>query len=405
MKTSPVDSVLRPGASGWEFWKIPSNADPVCESVPSSKTLGSASHLLLALPTRSLLAVPVWISPQGDPNELADLELSSRHVLKKNAVPHGIPILEKDGRSLVLAISSIDDERASDYYSKASTFEFPARLWDPDVEDVLVWREWGELCFGFYRDKNCVYFACSGELSIGAPFCGLITRTAMRLRSEGVILRMPARLRLIGDFSFEDRSALRDALKLDLEHTPVAPRPLLSGTYTNPVPPSAKMAMEKRTYWQKFRFFGVGGIAFYTLILLFVSGDLLVRRIQLSRVSAKLHSIKESASRAQKLVLEWKEFRSAVDPASFAIDQLAAVAAEIPSEQVRLTQYSFDSGRFTIAGEAADVAQAYDYFERVKKVPLLQDYDWTSRQPQLVGRNKVRFEMEGIRPDAKTSEE
>ena len=83
MKTSPVDSVLRPGASGWEFWKIPSNADPVCESVPSSKTLGSASHLLLALPTRSLLAVPVWISPQGDPNELADLELSSRHVLKK----------------------------------------------------------------------------------------------------------------------------------------------------------------------------------------------------------------------------------------------------------------------------------------------------------------------------------
>jgi hypothetical protein len=141
------------------------------------------------------------------------------------------------------------------------------------------------------------------------------------------------------------------------------------------------------------------------LILLFVSGDLLVRRIQLSRVSAELHSIKETASRAQKLVVEWKEFREAVDPASFAIDQLAAVAAEIPSEQVRLTQYSFDSGRFTIAGEAGDVAQAYDYFERVKKVPLLQDYDWTSRQPQLVGRNKVRFEMEGIRPDAKTSEE
>jgi hypothetical protein len=58
-----------------------------------------------------------------------------------------------------------------------------------------------------------------------------------------------------------------------------------------------------------------------------------------------------------------------------------------------------------ITGEAADVSQAYEFFEKVKKVPTLQDYDWTSRQPQLAGRNKVRFEMEGVRPDAKSSEE
>jgi hypothetical protein len=405
MKHSPVDFVLRPGTNGWEFWKTPTNSVPAPESDFSSKSLGGARHLMMAVPTRSLLAVPVWISPQGDPTELAELELLSRHLLKKNAEVYGIPILEKDGRSLVLALSSIDDDRAHDYYSKAATFEFPARLWDPDAEDVIVWREWGEICFAFYRDKKCVYFACTGEISIGAPLCGIITRTAMRLRSEGVTLRMPARLRLLGDFSFEDRTELRDTLQADLEHSPVPPPPFLPGTYTNPAPPSAKVEMEKRTRWQKFLFFAFGGIALYTLILLFVSGDLLVRRIQLSRLASELHSIEGSASGAHKLVTEWKEFRAAVDPASFAIDQLAAVAAEIPSEQVRLTQYSFDSGRFTIAGEAADVAQAYDYFERIKKAPLLQDYDWTSRQPQLVGRNKVRFEMEGLRPDAKTSEE
>jgi len=405
MKPLPVDFVLRPGASGWEFWKIPPKSDPVPELGFSSKSLGVARQLMMAVPTRSLLAVPVWISPQGNPGELAELELLSRHLLKKNAQVYGIPILEKDGRSLVLALSSIDDDRAQDYYSNAATFEFPARLWDSDAEDVIVWREWGEICFAFYRDKKCVYFACTGEISIGAPLCGIITRTAMRLRSEGVTLRMPARLRLIGDFSFEDRTALRDTLQVELEHSPVPPPPFLTSTYTNPAPPSAKVEIEKRTRWKKFLFFAVIGIVFYTLILLFVSGDLLVRRIQLSRLASEFHSIDVAASAANKLVTDWKEFRAAVDPASFAIDQLAAVAAEIPSEQVRLTQYSFDSGRFTIAGEAADVAQAYDYFERVKKVPLLQDYDWTSRQPQLVGRNKVRFEMEGVRPDAKTSEE
>jgi phosphoribosylformylglycinamidine synthase len=93
----------------------------------------------------------------------------------------------------------------------------------------------------------------------------------------------------------------------------------------------------------------------------------------------------------------------AVPPAKW--DQLAAVATEIPGEQVRLTQYGYNSGRLSIVGEATDVSQAYEFFERVKKSPLLQDYDWTSGQPQLAGRNKVKFEMEGVRPDAKTSEE
>jgi hypothetical protein len=118
-----------------------------------------------------------------------------------------------------------------------------------------------------------------------------------------------------------------------------------------------------------------------------------------------LNSIQTEATSAQNLVTEWKQFRSSIDPQTFAIDQLAAVATEIPGEQVRLTQYGYNSGRLSIVGEATDVSQAYEFFERVKKSPLLQDYDWTSGQPQLAGRNKVKFEMEGVRPDAKTSEE
>jgi hypothetical protein len=111
------------------------------------------------------------------------------------------------------------------------------------------------------------------------------------------------------------------------------------------------------------------------------------------------------AAESQRMVSSWNDLRIAVDPTAFAIDQLDAVASQIPGEQVRLTQYNYDNGRLVITGEAVDVSQAYEFFEKVKKVPMLQDYDWTSRQPQLAGRNKVRFEMEGVRPDAKTAEE
>ena len=75
------------------------------------------------------------------------------------------------------------------------------------------------------------------------------------------------------------------------------------------------------------------------------------------------------------------------------------------SDKVRLTQFTLEGGRILIAGEAGDVSQAYQFFEYVKKSPALQDYDWTARQPQLAGKTKVRFEMEGARPDAKISNE
>ncbi|MFM8982990.1 MAG: PilN domain-containing protein, partial [Spartobacteria bacterium] len=141
------------------------------------------------------------------------------------------------------------------------------------------------------------------------------------------------------------------------------------------------------------------------VILLGVAADLGFRKIQLQRLASQLASMQSAAAESQKMVVSWNELRSAVDPGTFAIDQLDAVASQIPGEQVRLTQYNYDKGRLVITGEAADVSQAYEFFEKVKKVPMLQDYDWTSRQPQLAGRNKVRFEMEGVRPDAKTGEE
>ena len=48
------------------------------------------------------------------------------------------------------------------------------------------------------------------------------------------------------------------------------------------------------------------------------------------------------------------------------------------------------------------MSESYQFFEKVRNDPSLHEYDWTSRQPKLAGRNKVRFEMEGARYDAET---
>jgi hypothetical protein len=400
-----TDAILRPGPEGWELWKISGKEGPRMLEDVSAKALGAFRNLLLALPTRSILSVPLWVASEGQPNELAELELSSRHLLRKNSESHSLPILQHEGRSLVLGLASCDDPDAVGFFKSAKTFEFPARLLPSDGADIVVWRELGDLCFAFLRDDQCVFFASSGESLAGPAFCGALSRAALRLRAEGVIARIPAKLRLLGTFTREECEALGHALRIDWEHVENVPPPVLPGLPSDPAPPTARAEILRRARFRRTGLIVAAGLAIYALLLLLAAADLVWQRFQLNTLAAELGTIQESADSGQQLVSSWNDFRPALDPDTFAIDQLDAVASQIPGEQVRLTQYNMDKGRLVIAGEAADVSQAYEFFEKVKKVPALQDYDWTNRQPQLAGRNKVRFEMEGARPDATSGEE
>jgi len=400
-----TDAILRPGPEGWELWKLSGKEGPRLLEDVSIKALGAFRHLLLALPTRSILSVPLWVASEGQPNELAELELSSRHLLRKNSESHSLPILQQDGRSLVLGLAASDDPDAVGFFKSAKTYEFPARLLPPGGADIVVWRELGDLCFAFLRDDQCVFFASSGESVAGPAFCGALSRAALRLRAEGVIARIPAKLRLLGSFSREECEALGHALRIDWEHVENVPPPVSPGLPSDPAPPTARAEILRRARFRRTGVIAAAALAIYALLLLLVAADLVWQRLQLRALAAELGTIQASADSGQQLVSSWTDFRPALDPDTFAIDQLDAVASQIPGEQVRLTQYNMDKGRLVIAGEAADVSQAYEFFEKVKKVPALQDYDWTNRQPQLAGRNKVRFEMEGARPDATTGEE
>ena len=381
------------------------SSQPKGERAPSEKSIFSAPKLLLVLPTRSILAVPLWVAAAGDPRELAELELSGRHLVRRNAEVRTIPVESTDGRSLILALAVGDDSPAAGYFSKAGAFDVSARLLDPGKADVAVWRESGSLCFGFYRGGKCVMFSASGETSPGPAFCGLLTRLALRLRAEDVIAGLPASIRLIGDFSEEERSSLAGTLRAEVELVSPAPPPKIPETLVNVSPPAARRADEKHAILKRLAVLGGIGAAAYCLVLAALAGELALKTIQLRRLKAEAAASAPDTEKARKLVSEWKEFQAAVNPQNFALDQLAAVAAELPGDQVRLTQFTLEKGRLILAGEAADISQAYQFLEHVKKSPVLQNYDWTSRQPQLAGKNKVRFEMEGALPDAQTRNE
>ena len=405
MSAQGPESILRPGAGGWELWRFPPKGGPKVERNPGIKAVAASPRMLLALPTRTLMAIPLWVAEQGDPRELAELELSGRHLIKRDSEVRIIPIDSSDGRSLVLAIAVGDDSPAAEYFSKARFFDIPARLFDPGKADVLVWREFGDLVYAFYRNRRCVYFSASGEVSPGPAFCGLVVRTALRLRVEQVIGGLPSSICMIGDFSEADCQAVGSGLRLTVEHPTPEPPPLIPAVPAEVAPPAARRARVKRKSARKLAVVAFAALAAYLLLASVLGVDILLKRIQIDLLNKNIVAIGPEAEQAKNLVIEWKEFQPAVDPRSFVLDQLAAVAAELPGDQVRMTQFTLNNGRLLLTGEATDISQAYSFLEKVKKSPVLQNYDWTSRQPQLAGKNKVRFEMEGVRPDAQAHNE
>jgi len=405
MKAQPPEAVLRPGAGEWELWKFPPKGAPTCEFAPSDKVLSAVPRLVLAMPARDLVAVPLWISPEADPVELAELELTSRHLLRRNAAVHAIRLETRDERALILALASSDDAKSSPFFPAARSFEASARLWDPGDADAVIWRELGEICFAFFTSRRCVFFSATGETSPGPAFCGVFSRSALRLKAEGVVPRTPAMLRVFGDFPEAELASLAGTLRVDLEFIAAPTPPRLPDPLSNPAPPIARIAESRRVVRNKLAKVGAFIAAAYLAIVAVLAADFVLRSRDLGKLQTEIAQLAPVATEARQTVTEWREFRHAVDPESYALDQLAAIAREVPGEQVRLTQVALENGRLLISGEAADVAQAYALFEKIKVSPALQQYDWTARQPQLAGKSKVRFEMEGVRPDAKTNDQ
>jgi hypothetical protein len=135
----------------------------------------------------------------------------------------------------------------------------------------------------------------------------------------------------------------------------------------------------------------------YLLLLAWGSGDLLIRQAALKRIRREVADIAAPALQAKQESERWNALRPAIDPTTYPLDLLAAATSPTEGGKVRLISFNLEQGHLLISGEATDVTQAYAFIEQLKKNPLLQEYDWTSGQPQLAGKNSVKFDLEGTR--------
>lgn len=401
-KAVPVMLEWRGAEKGsWERW-IQSG-----EGAPSALAPGEIQpkhcRRILTLPTERLLAWPLWIAAEGDASELVKLELSGRHLLRRGMerTLRVLNLAESGGRRLVLAVADEEpfpEEGLPADWKTAERYTLRPLLLAGEGADLILWKENGLHFACLLRDSRPVWFGQLGEdLSPG-----LLMRTSLRLLSEGILTRPVRSISLSGDFSAASRetfSRLFRGARLDCSARLPSPGNRLC--QNEDFPPAEAMA-ERRRRGERIRLRRIGaGIALlYLLFLLWAVGDHVTRRRALGACRDTLAALDPPARQARADSERWKVLRNAIDPSTYPLDLLAAVAAPTEGGKVRLTSFTLEKGRLQISGEATDVTQAYAFIDQLRKCAALGDFEWTAGQPQLAGKNSVKFDMEGVRPDA-----
>lgn len=412
----PVSSVIknrgggvvieRPGSElgVWERWYVRDSGN--AELLEPGDPLPQKTSRIVVLPSAFLFSWPLWIALEGDSRELVKMELAGRHLLKKGMEEGltALPIAQIGERRLVLATTTDEPFPADampDGWKNASHFEIPARLRSLQGNpDLLLWQEQGVIHAAFYREGQIVWF-CPVRRGLSGT---TLHRASLRLLSEGILGHLPYRI-LLEVIASKERDALASELVTRFPGASISslsevPPPSVPKILIDLPPAAARQARLSKQRADRFLSIGSMAAILYLLLLAWGSGDLLIRQAALKKIRGETARLEVPARRARAESERWTALRPAIDPTTYPLDLLAAVAAPTEGGKVRLTNFNLELGRLQISGEATDVTQAYAFIEQLKKSPLLEEYDWTAGQPQLAGKNSVKFEMEGARAGA-----
>ncbi len=252
-----------------------------------------------------------------------------------------------------------------------------------------------------YREGEKLVSAISenGKLSF--------TRTLDAAEDEGLERDLPqlalsAELQGI-DTSFpkvlldENCLALRDTVERVF-----AQRPDLMGMETPPAKIKLNLAPEswrkqraalvRQKEWRK-RLLWAGGIyaaafllfALYVTIIRFQVGHL---QKAIKRDAPKVDFIKSTEA-------NWKALSPAIDPNYYPIEVLLHLFESLPNPEVRITVYEQSARNISVQGEAPSAALAYQFAEKVKKNPGLQDFTFNLGTPRILPNDHAQFRLEG----------
>ena len=191
--------------------------------------------------------------------------------------------------------------------------------------------------------------------------------------------------------------ALRDTIERVF-----AQRPSLMGMETPPatikldLTPEAwrkqRAALVRRKEWRK-RLLWAGGAyaAAFLLFALYVA----IIRFQVGHLQKAIRRDAPKVEFIKRTEANWKALAPAIDPQYYPIEILLHLFESLPNPEVRITVYDQSVKNISVQGEAPSAALAYQFAEKVKKHPDLQNFTFDLGTPRILPNDHAQFRLEG----------
>ncbi|PYI92377.1 MAG: hypothetical protein DMF03_01945 [Verrucomicrobia bacterium] len=372
---------LVPAAQGWTLispgaesgaWRVRGfpNLDEAAQA------LNASDDFVLALPVSAILAQRIRL-PNVEGTELREMvriQIEKALPFSTDEVTSDFEIIDQVNGECVISAVAVQNQRLAEIAAPLLNRDvIPSAVTVYAAQRLATHAGKGRVLF-IYPEVGALISAISenGKLSFARSVEG---GTAARLEVELPQLALSAELQGI-DASFQ--TVLLDEkcfeLREEVERA-LATRTDLVGIETPPAPTGLNLLPQA---WRE--------LAFLQLIYL---------QIRKRQLDAAIARDNPRTAFVRAAANNWKILSPAIDPHFYPIEILLRLFESLPSADVRITAYDQSARQLSVEGESSSATLAYQFADKVKKNPGLQNFVFDMQAPHILQNDHAQFRLEG----------
>ncbi|MGI8821323.1 MAG: hypothetical protein ACR2ID_10735 [Chthoniobacterales bacterium] len=406
---------LIPAAQGWNVVRSSAKegekqGGPVTWDVRSAATLEEAVPLLngtknivLGLPVSAVLAQRLQLPTveAADFTDMVRLQVEKALPYPPEELTTDFEIIEQTEEGSVVSAVAVHNQRLSELAAPLlSRGIIPRQVTVYAAQRAATHASAGR-AFLIYPEENTLVCAITedGKLGFtrsldGADAAQLerdLPQLALSAELQGINTSFP--VVLLDENLMELREAVQGLFVCRPDLIGVEAPP--SETKLNLLPESWRqrgLELARQAEWKR-RLLLAGGA--YAAILLLFTLYVFALRFEAGRLDRKIAADEPKTAFIKGTEAKWKALSPAIDPRYYPIELLLHLFESLPSPDVQITTYSQSARQLSVDGEANSASLAYQFADKVKKHPDLQQFQFEMAAPRILPNEHAQFRLEG----------
>jgi hypothetical protein len=112
-------------------------------------------------------------------------------------------------------------------------------------------------------------------------------------------------------------------------------------------------------------------------------------------VTAKYRAAQPAVQAMETRRTRWRTIEPAIDPQRYVVEVLFQAARNLPSNEIRITEFDVSGAQWRVVGEAPSAAVAIDYMAKLRAEKGLEAFTIDAKPPQLLPNEHAQFNING----------